>query len=217
MKVTTPSALAALASLALAHQAAAVYTTITVDGNPADWAGVPVLISDPVDNTGNVDVTAISVANDDNFLYIKVDYATTVTPTGNGGTHLAIDVQNDGVGFDVFGLGAVFADFQMQNDFPFESTPALYNTGDAILTGSGIIMSPGFGTPTAFNEYAIARDAEFTNPNALIFPAPTIELMSYLGDGTDITEAGTYTFVVPEPATIGLVGVGTLLVGRRRR
>ena len=50
---------------------AGTFKTINVDGSFGDWAGVPLLESDPADSPTTVDYGDIYVANDDNYLYIR--------------------------------------------------------------------------------------------------------------------------------------------------
>src|SRR5688572_25289496 len=50
---------------------AGTFKSINIDGSFGDWAGVPLLHSDPADNPTSVDYSDIYVANDDNYLYIR--------------------------------------------------------------------------------------------------------------------------------------------------
>lgn len=69
--LTTLVSLVAVVGLFPGGALAGTYKNITVDGNFADWAGVPLSASDPSDNPGSVDYADIFVANDDNYLYIR--------------------------------------------------------------------------------------------------------------------------------------------------
>ncbi|MCA9569760.1 MAG: hypothetical protein KC656_18075, partial [Myxococcales bacterium] len=72
--------------------------TIVID----DSYAVPVVVADPADNPGGVDVADIQVANDADNLYVRVSYHTATSLT----TFFSLDVDHDpNTGFDVFGLG----------------------------------------------------------------------------------------------------------------
>src|SRR6266487_6912889 len=70
-KLTRPATLITAASLFCGGAIAGTFKNINVDGSFADWAGVPLLASDPMDNPTAVDYKDIYVANDDNYLYIR--------------------------------------------------------------------------------------------------------------------------------------------------
>ena len=50
---------------------AGTYKQIPVDGNFADWAGVPVAYTQDSDTTTSIAYTNIYLANDENYLYIR--------------------------------------------------------------------------------------------------------------------------------------------------
>ena len=204
-----------------ANTFAGTYANITIDGNTADWASVPVAYSDATVDAAPIDLATIQLANDNNYLYIRLTYGTAVNPNGGSGVFLAVDNDNNpATGFDVYGLGLVGAEAGWQNDFPFEQATGVFNTGGGITGGAGAI-SPYFTTTTE-QEYAISRSATFTASSLPVFPGNSFTLLAYTVDGTaDVAGPVQYTFAsVPEPTSLTLVGLGLLmtvrLVHRRR-
>lgn len=51
------------------------FATINVDGDPSEWAGIPVLISDPVGDRPGADIVNIKVANDGDFVYFLKEFS----------------------------------------------------------------------------------------------------------------------------------------------
>src|SRR5687767_1886542 len=84
---------------------AGTFKTINIDGSFGDWAGVPLLESDPVDSPANVvDYGDIYVANDDNYLYIRFTLHTPANPFTSF-QNIFIDADNDGAtGFNAGGF-----------------------------------------------------------------------------------------------------------------
>ncbi|HXP59467.1 MAG TPA: hypothetical protein VN829_03195, partial [Dongiaceae bacterium] len=59
---------------------AGTYRRITIDGDFADWAGVPVAYTQPPDTTNSIAYTNVFLANDENYLYIRLAIATSDNP-----------------------------------------------------------------------------------------------------------------------------------------
>src|SRR5262245_32823839 len=60
---------------ALSQASAGTFKHIAIDGSFADWAGVPVAITDDEGDTsglGGFDLREVYVANDDQYLYVRV-------------------------------------------------------------------------------------------------------------------------------------------------
>jgi hypothetical protein len=203
-----------LATCVLArHVSAGTYANITIDGNTADWAGVPVAYTDATGDASPIDIATIQLANDNNNLYLRLTYGTAVNPNSGSGVFLAVDNDNNpATGFDVYGLGLVGAEAGWQNDFPFAQSNGVFNTGGGITGGAGAI-SPYYTTTTE-QEYAISRSATFTASGLPVFPGSSFTLLVYTVDGTaDVAGPVPYTFAaVPEPASVTLVGLGLLMV-----
>jgi len=168
-----------------------------------DWtaAGIPIATTDALDNPGAslIDINTVQIANDANFVYLRVTYYT----TDSSGTFLAFDTDQDAAtGFDVLALGpaaGLGSDLGYSNDFAFEQEPAPdFNTGDPLTGGplgnGGALIFPFFNIDGVEKEYAIPLDTMFSNPAEAAFPGTTFDLMVYTDEGLgDVTDVLTYT------------------------
>lgn len=164
-------------------EASAFYTNIVVDGAFDDWSGVPVVANDVSgDHDSGPDLATLQIANDDVNLYLLVTYHSATNPNAGPSTMLALDNDVDlGTGFDVFGLGFVGSEAGWQNDFPFQQTNGVFNSGS--ITGGGAGIAP-YNTITTVQEYSIPLNAVF-DAGGQLFPSDTFRLMVY----TDPTAA----------------------------
>lgn len=217
------AALSVFSLLAVGTASAGSFANITIDGDFSDWAGIPVLDNDGADNVGNIDISSIQIANDDDFLYLRVSFhqPITVNPTIDGSVFIAIDNDsNTSTGFDIFSLGLVGSEVGWQNDFPFEQSTVSFNAGG--VTGGAAIISPLFNSAadasvtTSEREYALSRAATFSGSGSSIFPNGNISVLFWADVGAgDVSSAIPYTFApnpIPEPSTatmmlLGLVGL----------
>lgn len=208
-------ALVALLSAPLA--AAGTFATVTIDADFSDWAAVPVLASDPLDNPGGPDVADVQIANDNDYLYMRFTYHTLTTLS----TFISLDSDNSlATGFDIFGLGAVGADANWQNDFPFTSSSGVFNngfgmSGDFFGTGAALLAPYA---DAGDRELAIPLDITFNETGGPVFPTDTFTILLWTdqGDNGEVVPAIQYTLAVPEPAAGLLVLLGALPLFRRR-
>ncbi|MCK4660254.1 MAG: hypothetical protein KAV82_12095, partial [Phycisphaerae bacterium] len=180
---------------------------IAIDGVFDDWAGVPVLDSDALDNAGFIDFADVQIANDEDYLYIRVTYHT----ANSVGTYLAIDNDsNPGTGYDIFSLGLIGSEACWQNDYGFDQRTG-WNVGG--LTGGAANIGPGFWIEGNDKEYAISRAATFTSDSAPVFPNNSLTLMFWTDQGPDdVTSAIPYTFAEPPPVASGALLPKDLLI-----
>ena len=100
---------------------AGTFKTIAIDGDFTDWAGVPVLASDPTGDGAPIDYGDVQIANDANNLYLRVTYRTAVNPNVSPSSFLSFDTDNNvATGFNIYGDNIVGAEASFQNDFGFE-------------------------------------------------------------------------------------------------
>ena len=172
-------------------------TTIQVQGEAAgtefnDWAssGIPIATVDPADNAGFIDINEIQIANDDEFIYLRISYHN----NNSVNTYLAFDTDQDvATGFNIFSLGLVGSDLGYQNDFPFEQEAGVFNTTDP-LTASTALIFPFWNIDGPQKEYAIPLNAEFTNPLEPAFTGNSFNLIVYTDSGlADVSEVLSYT------------------------
>lgn len=192
------------------------FATITIDDDYSDWVGVPVVDSDPADNAGGVDFFEVQIANDNDYLYIRNTYHTAKALS----TYLAVDSdENVATGYDIFGAGLIGAEAGWQNDFGFSEDTGIFNSGVLVgdFFGGGHALLAPFGDFTT-RELAIKLDVTRNVDGAPVFPDDTIRLMFWTDDqGGDVSAVISYTLAVPEPASMGLLGLGGLAMLRRKR
>jgi len=204
-------------SLGMYPVCAGTYRTITIDGSFADWAGVPVLDSDPVDNAGGPDIGDTQIANDNDNLYIR----NTFPNNDSMQTYIALDVDsNTATGYDIFGLGLVGSEAGWQNDFAFAQATGVFNSGALsgdYFGGGHALLSP-FADATMSRELAISLDAMFAADNSPVFPDDTFRLLIWTDNGFDVSAVISYTLApIPEPAALSLATIAAAATHAARR
>lgn len=193
---------------------AGVYRTIAVDGQFDDWNGVPAAYTDAVNHGTTIDVASVQIANDEDYLYLRINYRNEVNPNANSIT-LAFDTDNNAsTGFNIYGSGVVGSEFGYQNDYGFDQRTG-FNVGGL---SDGAAISPYF-TNTTSQEYRIPRALTYSNDNALAFDHDSFTMMIW-ADGSPSYASGAiaYSFAaIPEPASLSALALGTLTLLRRRR
>jgi hypothetical protein len=168
-KLTPLVSLIASACLFCSGAIAGTFKNITIDGSFADWAGVPLLDSDPVDNSTTADYGDIYVANDDNYLYIRFTLHAPADPSGFQ-QNIFIDADNTpGTGYPANGLGS---EMLIQSGAGYQEKFGGFN--EAGINGLGWLAAPT-GVGTQF-EMRIARSATYATNGMPIFSGDTIAL-----------------------------------------
>jgi hypothetical protein len=215
---------AVVGGLAATAADAGTFKSIAIDGSFGDWADVPAAATDPVEPSAFIDFTEVKVANDATNLYIKLTYGAPVNPQAGSGVFTAIDSDNNvATGFNIFGLNAVGSNFGFQNDFPFTQTASTFNSGGAFANAT--YAAAPYGTAgTVEQEISIPLSASQVDASAggytgPIFPGSFTLLFYTTNAPEDVIGPIAYTVaLVPEPASLAVLGVGGLaLVGRGRR
>lgn len=170
-KLTYLATWIATAGLFCGGAMAGTFKNISVDGDFGDWAGVPLLDSDPLDNpAGVVDYADIYVANDDNYLYIRYTLHAPKDPSG-WQQNLFIDADNTGgTGYGANGLGS---EMLIQSGTGYQEKNGGFNEGN--INGLGWLAAPA-GVGTQF-EVRIARAATNASDSTPVFSSGTIALL----------------------------------------
>lgn len=159
------------ASLFCGGATAGNFKNIAVDGSFGDWAGVPLLDSDPLDNAaGEVDYADIYVANDDNYLYIRYTLHAPKDPSG-WQQNILIDADNNaGTGLGANGLGS---EMLVEGGAGYQQKNGTWNEG--LINGLGWSAAPA-GAGTQF-EVRISRAATYASDSTPVFSSDTIALI----------------------------------------
>lgn len=187
--------LPALLSLALflpAAPAAADLVPIQLDGEFADWAGVPVLGADAAgdDGASGVDFGAVWAANDQDYLYLRFETGADVQPDEQQQMRLYLDTDmSAGTGLSYGGIGAeLMWEFGVRDGtFTKGGTYTVYHDN------VGLMMGPTVSS-TAF-EIALRRDAVPAGGQSL-FAGDTVRFILRDADaaGDLAPDAGSYSY-----------------------
>lgn len=207
----TVVAVAAACFVAVGRTFAGTYANIVVQGAEApgtefnDWAGIPVLDMDPLDNPGGpvddpfIDIKDVQIANNGSFLFIRISYH----GNSSSGTFVALDTdQNTATGFNIFGLGLVGSEVGYVNDFVFSQTNGIFNTNVSFTGGplgnGGALIFPFWDQDGTDKEMAIPLDAQVTFPAGPAFPNPSMNILIYSDQGLgDVSTVISYTLASP--------------------
>ncbi len=173
----------------LAAAAPATYRHITVDGQIGDWTDIPIIATAPTSGS-NVVFANASVANDNDFLYLRFALHSPGAPFADYHTHLFVDTDtNPATGYRSTGF-AIGSEFVVESGVGYDERNGAF--AGATLSGLGWSLAPT-GSDTNF-EVAVSRLARFAD-NSLVFTNPTVSLVWQDDRGSVMTPAGiTYTF-----------------------
>lgn len=176
---------------------AGYFSVISVDGDSSDWNSIPEVLSDPTGD-GVPDIVSVKAANDDDWLYLLVEYAAASdTNNLNGSPSIYLSLDNDdnpATGFNVYGLGEVGAEVSWQNDFAFSQDTGVFNSG-ATFANAVPGISP-YASNTKVQEYRIARTSTYDLGGGAqsIFPQDVIRLALWTDDGGSAEFAGAFRY-----------------------
>jgi len=184
-----------------------------------DWtnSGITVIDMDPLDNPGDVDFANVQVANDDEFIYIRVS-THNAEPISLANVYLGFDADQDkATGFDVLQIGEIGSELGYQTDYPFAQHASAFNLGLSMTGGpignGGALIFPSWteaGPPVGVGyEWAVPLDVTIQFPPALggpklAFQQPSFDFVIYTDQGlADITQVISYTLATPPAGTPG--------------
>ena len=173
---------------------------ISIDGAFDDWSSVEVAYEDSVGDSTSTDFVRIWLADDDEFLFIRIELLGTFDASENNSVRLLLDTDNDsGTGLAVAGIGAEL-EWRLGERFGL-----LRVAGDIVPLSQNDISFRGGPTVTANTfEFAIGRDSV---PGGLypLFTEPSFRIaMIDDGGGEQIPNAGQileYEFDLGQPPT----------------
>jgi hypothetical protein len=165
------------------------YAHITVDGDTSDWNGLPVLATAPPTNAA-VSFASLNVANDNDYLYLRLVLHTNGAPFSDYNTHIFIDADdNSGTGYHPSGL-AIGSELLIESGSAYDERGGSYNAGT--VSGLDWFLAPN-GSGTNF-ELRISRLARYAD-NSLVFTNPTIRIVVQDNRGSVMIPQGiTYMF-----------------------
>ena len=199
---------------------AGTFANITIDGNFSDWSTIPIAYTDANEGfTMAPDINTIQFANNATDFFIRITYNQAINPNAGSGLYFAFDTDETiGTGFNIYGLSLLGSEVAYQNNTPFQQALGNFNTG-AANSGAGITISD-FNTVTLAQEFQISRSAVInTATGALLFPNNSFNFTAYTdaGANTDVAGVAGYSFAVPEPSSVVLLGVFAMAGALRRR
>ena len=150
---------------------AGTYKKITIDGNFADWAGVPVAYTQDPDTTLSIAYTNIWVANDEDYLYIRFAIATSDNPFTSIQNMFFDTDNNSGTGYNV--RSYIGSEMLIQGGGGYDERGAMFNGG----TVSSLGWQAAPAAPATEFEVRISRKAKFDSDGTLVFTNSTIGLI----------------------------------------
>ena len=102
------------------------FKRVSIDGNFDDWIGVPVAMDDDEDGEGNFDFKDVSIANDEDFVYVRVRLH---SPDDYASFHHQVVVDGDGdsfTGLSWLGLGS---EMMIEDGVGYQQKNGAFNEG----------------------------------------------------------------------------------------
>jgi len=155
------------------NASAGTFKHITVDGSFGDWAGVPVMTSDPTDSPTVVDYGDIYIANDEDYLYLRFTLNAAADPF-TFLQNIFVDADNNSAtGFSAGGAGHVGSEMLIQGGGGYQEKNGGFNEGG--VNNLGWSSAPS-GVGTVF-EARISRHATYASDSSPVFTGDTIAVV----------------------------------------
>lgn len=167
---------------------------MTIDGLFDDWDTVQLIYRDPQGDVGaeQIDLVDLRAANDDRYLYLRIDVASEITLNSDNNLTIALDTDNNAqTGYYTFSMGAELV-FILGQRSGWYNGPS--GTSEISFADIGLVAAPAV-TSRRF-ELAILRAALPDGVNPL-FTGNTVRLAVYEDPGDALPPQGTagyYTF-----------------------
>lgn len=126
MKVAFAVLVLVAASLFPITATAGTFKRITVDGGFEDWLGVPVTEIDEMDAMGDLDYRDVAIANDDDFLYVRVRLH---APASYANFHHQVLVDTDADGATGHPWGGLGSELFIENGASYQQKNGQFNEG----------------------------------------------------------------------------------------
>lgn len=165
-----------------------------INGDTADWNGVPVLASAPPTGAP-VDFASVQAANDNLYLYLRFTLHTAATPFSDYNTHIFVDTDDNPLtGYHPPGL-ALGSELLIESGAGYDERNGAFNAGGVNALG-WLLSPPGAGTNF---ELRISRQAQYPG-GALVFTNASLRFLLQDNRGSALVVGGVpYTFAVPGP------------------
>jgi hypothetical protein len=154
-----------------------------------DWVDIPIIVTAPAIGS-NVVFANASMANDNDFLYLRFGLRAPAAPFSDYNTHLFVDTDtNPATGYHAtaFSIGS---EFMVESGLGYDERSGVF--AGATLSELGWTLAPT-GSGTIF-ELAISRQARFVD-NSLVFTNPAVSLVLQDDRGSVMPAAGIlYSF-----------------------
>ncbi|MFO1501438.1 MAG: hypothetical protein U1G07_24125 [Verrucomicrobiota bacterium] len=151
---------------------AGTFKHIAIDGDFADWAGVPVAYSDPSEEGANAgtDFKDVWIAHDADYIYVRVSFH-------NVGTLLRsqnnVFVNGDGDSATGYGAHGTGSEMVIQNGTGYQEKNGGFNDG-SVIQDLGWAVAPA--QPGSQFEFRMSRAAKFEDGTG-VFTSDTISLL----------------------------------------
>ena len=175
--LTTVLAMSLATATANADQA-----LISIDGLFADWEDVPIAVTDATgDTSGAIDFTSLSIADDDLFLFMRIEATADFDISENNTLRIYLDTDaNAATGFAIGGIGAEleWRAGELEGTFHHNDLQTAVYFTELRFRGQPTVTSSVF-------EIAFGRDVlpDGTNP---LFTGPNIRVLLVDGNSGDV-------------------------------
>jgi hypothetical protein len=144
-------------------------STILIDGSFDDWAGVPMVVSDPQDATDAEDWKDVFITHDDEFLYVRVTLHSPGDPADFHNNIFFDTDNNPGTGYP-FRIGS---EMLLQGGGGYQQKNGGFNEGD--INDLNWAMAPD--APATDFEFRISRRARYATDNLPVFAHSSVTLL----------------------------------------